>query len=549
MKSRSSLNVMFRLIKLVKPLAGIMFIAIFMGCLGFCCASFLTVLGGYALLEILNGASSLTILFIAIAVIGIMRGIVHYIEQFCNHYIAFKLLALIRDKVFTSLRRLAPAKLDDKDKGNLISIITSDIELLEVFYAHTVSPICIAFITSTIVVAFISSCSLYLGLIALAAHLVVGLIIPVIVAKNSKKSGEEQRSKNGNLNTYFLDSLRGTKEIMQYDYVSKRQEEIARLSKEMENSNEKIKKHIGKTYSITSLSILSFSALMLFASSFMYIGEMVELETVVITTVMLFSSFGAVTSVANLGAGLSQTIASGNRVLDILDDTPVVNEVTDAKDVEFENANIENITFSYENNDILKDFSLDIKKNQILGITGKSGCGKSTMLKLLMRFWDVQKGEIKLSGENVKNINTASLRNNQSLVSQETHLFHDTIANNIKIANLDATEEEIIEACKKASIHEFIETLPNGYDTQVGELGDTLSGGEKQRIGIARAFLHHSSLILLDEPTSNLDSLNESVILKALKAAKDKTIVIVSHRKSTMRIADEILNMESERLS
>lgn len=549
MKTRSSLTVMLRLIKLVKPLSATMFLAIFMGTLGFCCASFLTVLGGYALLEILNGTTSIAIICIVIGVIAILRGIVHYIEQYCNHYIAFKLLALIRDKIFTSLRSLAPAKLEGKDKGNLISILTSDIELLEVFYAHTVSPICIAIITSSIVFGFVSYFSPYLGLIALLSHITVGLLIPLFSAKNSKNSGQNQRQANGELNTYFLDSLRGMKEIMQFDCVQNRKNEISNLGEKMENSNEKIKKQMGKTYSLTSFAILVFSALMFFVSSFLYINNALTLQGVIIPTIMLFSSFGAVTSVANLGAGLSQTIASGNRVLDILDDIPVVKEVENGKDINFEDAEFKNISFSYENNEILTDFNLHIAKNQILGVSGKSGCGKSTMLKLLMRFWDVQTGEIKISNENVKNINTKSLRDNQSFVTQETQLFHDTIENNIKIAKLDASRDEVIVACKKASIHEFIESLPNGYDTQVGELGDTLSGGEKQRIGIARAFLHESSLILLDEPTSNLDSLNESVILRSLKEAKDKTIVLVSHRISSIKIADKILNMESERLS
>lgn len=549
MKTRSSFNIMMRLIKLVKPLSLVMSVAILMGTLGFCCASFLTVLGSYAVIQVLNGADCITVLLVIIAVIAIMRGIFHYIEQYCNHFIAFKLLALIRDKVFSALRRLAPAKLDGKDKGNLVSIITSDIELLEVFYAHTVSPICIAIITSGIVIGFISHFSLYLGLIALCSHIVVGICIPIYTAKKSKLSAKEQRDVNGELNTYFLDSLRGMNEILQYDYVQTRKQEISNLSTKMETCNGKIKKQMGKTSALTSLSILSFSAIMLFVSAFLHIEGIIEIQAVIICTTMIFSSFGAVTSVANLGAGLSQTLASGNRVLDILDDTPVVQEVSDKKDVDFENAKLENISFCYDSQEILKDFSLDIQKNKILGITGKSGCGKSTMLKLLMRFWDVNKGEIKISGENIKDINTKSLRDNQSFVTQSTHLFHDTIENNIKIANLNATTQEVIDACKKASIHEFITSLPNGYKTQVGELGDTLSGGEKQRIGIARAFLHNASLILLDEPTSNLDSLNEAVILTSLKKAQDKTIVIVSHRKSTMKIADTVINMESERLS
>ncbi len=550
MKKRHSFNVMLKLMALVKPLFFVMIIAVFMGCVGYFSASLITVFGSFAFLDILeNSGANLVSYITIIGVIAIMRGVFHYIEQYCNHYIAFKLLALIRDKVFTCLRQLAPAKLDGKDKGNLVSIITSDIELLEVFYAHTLSPISIAFITSLIVVVFIGSFNIILGIITLLAHLSIGIVLPVIVSRKSKSSGEGHRKKVGDLNTYFLDSLRGIREILQYNYVSQRREEIKKLSKEMEDSNKGIKSYMGKTYSITSFIILLFSLVMLFVSSYLYTQNVLDLYGVIIPTITLLSSFGAVTSTANLGAGLAQTIASGNRVLDILEDTPVVESVSNGVDIDFEGANLENVTFSYGQEDILTDFSLKIEKNKILGISGKSGCGKSSTLKLLMRFYDVQKGKVLLSGEDIRKINTKSLRNNESFVTQETHIFHDTIENNIKIANINASKEEVIKAAKKASIHEFIESLPRGYDTEVGELGDTISGGEKQRIGIARAFLHDGDLILLDEPTSNLDSLNEGVILKSLKKNTGKTIVLVSHRKSSMKIADEVINMETARES
>ncbi len=550
MNSRSSFNVMSRLIGLVKPLALIMITAITMGCLGYFCASFITVLGGFAIVDIIEkSGQNLGLIITIIAVISVLRGILHYIEQYCNHFIAFKLLALIRDKVFSALRKLAPAKLDGKDKGNLVSVITSDIELLEVFYAHTVSPICIAFITSFVVICFIGSFNILLGTIALLAHVAVGVVIPIVVSSKSKKSGENHRERVGGLNTFFLDSLRGIREVIQYRYTNERKDKISELSEQIELSNKEIKKYIGKTYSLTNLTILVFSVLMLFVSAYLYTNNIVDLTSVIIPTIMLFSSFGAVTSVANLGAGLTQTIACGNRVLDILDDVPVVEQVRDGKDIIFEDAQINKVRFAYDNQDILNDFSLNIEKNKILAISGKSGCGKSTLLKLLMRFYDVQSGEVLISNENIKSINTKSLRDNESFVTQETHIFHDTIENNIKIANTNASHEQVVKAAQNASLHEFIESLPNGYNTQVGELGDTISGGEKQRIGIARAFLHDANLILLDEPTSNLDSLNEAVILKSLKECKDKTVVLVSHRKSTVKIADNVLNMETARQS
>ncbi len=550
MKKRSNINVMLRLIGLVKPLSHVMIIAIIMGCLGYFCASFITVLGGFALVDIIeNSGTALVTILTIIAVIAVLRGILHYIEQYCNHYIAFKLLALIRDKVFTALRKLAPAKLDGKDKGNLVSIITSDIELLEVFYAHTVSPICIAFITSCTIIVFIGSFNILLGVVALLAHLFLGVILPSIISKKSKEVGQKQREQNGNLNAHFLDSLRGLKEILQYGFMDERKESIKEHSEKMETSNKKIKSYIGKTFSATNFVILLFSIIMLFTASYLYTQNIVGLSGVIVPTIMLFSSFGAVTATANLGAGLTQTMACGNRVLDILDDEPIVKEVASGVDVSFESASIDNISFSYNTEQILKDFSLNIEKNKILGISGKSGCGKSTTLKLLMRFWDTQSGQIKISGKDIKEINTKSLRDNESFVTQETHIFHDTVENNIKVANISASEEDVIRAAKSASIHEFITTLPSGYKTEIGELGDTISGGEKQRIGIARAFLHNANLILLDEPTSNLDSLNEAVILKSLKEQSDKSIVLVSHRKSTMKIADKVVFMEALRKS
>ncbi len=549
MKKRSSVSVMARLLGLVKPLSGVMLVAIVCGCLGFFCASFITVFAAYALLDVVQNSGSAVVGFlVAIGAIAVLRGVLHYAEQYCNHYIAFKLLALIRDKVFAALRTLAPAKLDGKDKGNLVSLITSDIELLEVFYAHTVSPICIAFITSTVVVVFIGGFNILLGGIALAAHLTVGVVIPLIVSKKSKKSGEAHRNRVGELNTYVLDSLRGIKETLQYDAAAERKEKINLLSEDAENSNKQIKKYMAKTYSLTILAILSFSVTMLLVSAYMYSQDAISLSAVVIPTVMLFSSFGAVTATANLGAGLSGTIASAGRVLDILDDSPAVEEVFGGKDVKFEGAELKNVAFAYKDAKILENFSLNVQKNKILAISGKSGCGKSTALKLLMRFYDVNKGSAEISGENVKSLNTNNLRSMQSLVTQSTHIFCDSVENNIKIANINASRQQVEDACKKASLHDFIMSLPQGYDTQVGELGDTISGGEKQRIGVARAFLHDADMILLDEPTSNLDSLNEGVILHSLKNT-DKTIVLVSHRKSTAGIAHEVVDMQTARQS
>lgn len=550
--NRSGIKVMGKLIGLVKPLLHIMILAIFMGVLGFLCSIFITILGGFGLVNILgiNTSLSLKTIFLAVTIFAVLRGILRYLEQASNHYIAFKILALIRNKVFTSLRKLAPAKLEGKDKGNLISIITSDIELLEVFYAHTISPIIIAFLTSLIMVIFIGRYNIVLGVIALLGYITVGVIIPIVSYKKGEDVGKDYRNNFGEMNSFFLDSLRGIRESIQYNATKKRLEDINDLTEKLDEKQKKLKDYEGNIKAVTDGAILTFSLLMLFVSIYLNSKNIINFEGVLISTISMMSSFGPVTALSNLANNLFHTLASGNRVLDILEEEPVVYEITNKKDISFESLKCENVNFSYDKEEILKDISLDIPKNKIVGIQGKSGSGKSTLLKLLMRFWDVNGGEIKISNENIKNINTSSLRDMESYVTQSTYLFNDTIKNNIKIAKENATMEEIIEASKKASLHEFIEKLPKGYETKVGELGDSLSGGEKQRIGIARAFLHNGPLILLDEPTSNLDSLNEGIILKSLKEeCKDKTVVLVSHRKSTMNITDILYKMKGGRFS
>lgn len=552
MKQCSGYKVMLSLIKLVKPLTLYMILAILMGLIGHLCASFITILGGYAILDVLNFniGINLSTIFIIILLCALFRGVFRYIEQSCNHYIAFKLLALLRDKVFVALRKLCPAKLEGRDKGNLIAVITSDIELLEVFYAHTISPIVIALLFSIIMIGFIGSYHWLLGIIAFMAYLFIGLIIPLIISKLNGNDGLKFRTKSGNLSSFVLDSLRGLSEILQYNNSQKRLLDMDEYTDELIVEEEKMKINLGRNTAITNSIILIFDFLMLFISALLYQKNIIGFNGVLISTLALFSSFGPVIALANLGSTLQNTFAAGNRVLDILEEEPVVNEVTGNKEIEFLNAEAKDVTFSYDDEIILSNLSLKIPKNSITGIVGCSGSGKSTLLKLFMRFWDVKDGSIKISDEDVSKINTSNLRNMESFVSQETHLFHDSIKNNLLIAKLDASDEEIVEACKKAAIHDFILTLPKGYDTPVGELGDTLSSGQKQRIGLARAFLHNASFMLLDEPTSNLDSLNEGTILKAINEEKeDRTIVLVSHRQSTMRIVDNVYCVEHGRIS
>lgn len=549
MKRRSGIKVMGQLIGLVVPLLHVMLAAIFLGVAGFLCAIFLTILAGTALMYfdmpvIVNIHIKILIAF------AVLRGILHYAEQACNHYIAFKLLAIIRHKVFAALRKLCPAKLEGKDKGNLISIITNDIELLEVFYAHTISPIAIAFFTSLIMVVFIGRYHIYAGIWALVSYLLVGVGVPLWNGRKSASTGMEFRSGIGELNSYVLNSLRGLEETIQYGQEESRKQEMSEKSLELLKKQKELNRMEGNTRAVTNLLILLSSFGMLFFTLFLYKNQQMSIDAVVLCTISMMGSFGPVVALSNLSNNLNQTLASGERVLSILEEAPKVEEVFGQKEVSFENASCEQVTFSYEDEVILKDYSISLPKGKIIGIHGKSGSGKSTLLKLFMRFWDADKGAVNISGTNVKDINTKNLRDMEAYVTQETYLFHDTIANNIKIAKPEASQEEIIEAAKKASLHSFIEKLSKGYDTQVGELGDTLSGGERQRIGIARAFLHQAPLLMLDEPTSNLDSLNEGMILKALKEeCREKTVVLVSHRQSTMKIADKVYEMENGRIS
>lgn len=550
-RKRSNLEVMMRLIGLVKPLTGYMILAICMGLIGHLCAAFLTVLAGYGILHIIGLYDGvLVVIFLIMGACALVRGILRYAEQACNHFIAFKLLALIRDKVFQALRRLCPAKLEGKDKGDLIAVITSDIELLEVFYAHTISPSAIALLFTIIMCAYIGHFHWILGVIALLAYITVGIVVPVMISQANGENGMLFRKDSGELSGFVLDSLRGLTETIQYGQGEKRLEKMNRKTDILSVREEQMKQIAGRNQAITNTVILAADLIMLFAAVMLYQRYEVGYAGVILPVLALMSSFGPVVALAGLGSTLQNTFAAGNRVLDILDEKPVIEDITGYGNIDFAGTKAEDVSFAYGDETILQNVSVEIPQKQIIGLIGRSGSGKSTLLKLFMRFWKTNQGQILLSDHNINEINTDNLRNMESFMTQETHLFHDSIANNLRIARLDATQEELEAACRKASIHEFIMSLPQGYETMVGELGDTLSGGEKQRIGLARAFLHDAPFMLLDEPTSNLDSLNEAVVLKSLQEEREgKTVVLVSHRESTMRIADRVYSVENGRMS
>ncbi|HHF7319143.1 putative ABC transporter ATP-binding protein [Haemophilus influenzae] len=545
--------VMGHLLKLVTPLAHIMAFTITMGTLGFLAAIFIMVLGAMGLVNLLNFDTHLSFsgILTALIVLAVARGVLRYLEQMSGHYIAFKLLALLRDKVFSSLRRLAFVKLQDKQAGQLVSLVTNDIELLEVFYAHTIAPIMIAFFTSVILLLVFAHLSGWFVLVALAAYLTVGVILPIITTKLAREDGRRYRELVGEMNDFFLDSVRGMKEIQLFGYAKQRLAEIQQRSQKIDTAFERIKDQEAKVRVYTEVAVSVFNIIMLFTGLILFSLDKIDFSAFLIGVILLMSSYGPVIALSNLSSNLLQTLASGERVLSLLAEEPELKDVESAVDLkEVSHIDVENLNFAYGEEQILSDVSLSVKKGEILGIHGRSGSGKSTLLKLLMRFYDPKSGSIKINGETLQNINTRSLRDNMAYITQQTYIFNETIEENILLARRDATLEEIMEAAKKASIHDFILSLPQGYQTKMTELGGNLSDGEKQRIGIARAFLHNAPIILLDEPTSNLDSLNEAMILKSLLDVKaEKLIILVSHRQSTMAICDQVIGIENGRMS
>ena len=542
---RSGAKIMASLIALLGSLSYIMVLAVINGSVGFVCAMGVTVFGAVGVAKALGEAIALSYGWIIGLTIscGVLRGLLRYFEQYSNHYIAFRLLAVLRDKIFGALRVLCPAKLENKQKGSIIAMITSDIETLEGFYAHTISPICIAVLVSAAVFLFVGFVSSwYLALVALVGFLTIGIVVPLISSGRLKESGVKYRAEFASFSAYFLDSIKGIKDIVLNNAGEEREEEVNKRSDGLLAETKKMKHNITRAGSAIELTVSVFVLITLAVGILLVKKDMLPLGRMIIGMVTVFSSFGPVIAVGSLPGNLTQTFASGDRVLNLLAEKPAVEAVTNGKDFDYENLDVKDLSFSYDGQtEVLKDIKMHAQKGEIIGIVGESGCGKSTFLKLLLRFWERSGGEINYDNTDIDKINTDSLLKNVTMVSQSTYLFEETIEDNLRIAKPDATQEEIENACKMASVHDFIMTLPDGYKTQVGALGDNLSAGEKQRIGLARAFLRGSELILLDEPTSNVDSINEGIILKALKEQKNKkSIILVSHRESTMAIADRI---------
>lgn len=550
---RSGAKIMASLIMLLGSLAYIMVLAVINGSLGFVCAMSVTLFGAVGVAKALGEAISLSYsAIIALAIgCGVLRGLLRYIEQYSNHYIAFRLLAVLRDKIFGALRILCPAKLESKQKGSIIAMITSDIETLEVFYAHTISPVCIAVIVSFAVFIFVGKISSrYLALTALVGYILVGIVLPLISSGKLKESGVRYRAEFAGFNAYFLDSIKGIKDIVLNNSGESRKAEVNRRSDVLLAETKKMKNDITKASAATELTV-SLVIIAALAVGIILVGKGgLSLGRMVIGVTAVFGSFGPVIAISALSGNLTQTFASGDRVLDLLSEKPAVEPVKNGEKFSFDRLEVSDMSFSYDKkNNVLSDICLNAKKGEIVGIVGESGCGKSTLLKLLLRFWQKDSGTIGYNGTDIDRIDEASLLDNVTMVSQVTYLFDETIEENLRIANPSASQTEIENACKMASVHDFIMTLPDGYKTKVGALGDNLSAGEKQRLGLARAFLRGSSLILLDEPTSNVDSINEGIILKALRQQKqNRSIILVSHRESTMAVADRVYRVEKGKI-
>ena len=546
---KSSIKVVSKLLKVVKPLSKSMAIAVLAGSISFLFYTGIAVLGAKLILEYIESGTQIASIMKMMIAAVILRGLFRYLEQYMNHLIAFKVLALLRNKVFAAIRRLAPAKVEMMNKGDLISAITSDMELLEVFYAHTISPVCIAIITTVIYTIFLGQISLLAAAVMLLGHIAIGIVLPMIFSSLASDAATKTRASLAGINMSFLDLLRGVSEIISFAYQKLAIKKVNTLNARLKMNQDKLIRQLAILLALEDLlEVLVTAAVFLVLSISGASGA-----SILLAATLTYFSFGAVRAVSLLGNGLSQTLASANRIMSILEEKPMIDDVVDKEDLseallasyEGNIIEIDGISFAYKNEKILDKFSLNIKNHEFLGIQGPSGCGKSTLLKLIMHFWKLDGGEIKILGKNIMDINTKSLYENLGYMTQKSEFFEGSIRSNLLIAKPDASEEELKDALNKAAILDYVNSLKDGVDTHIKELGDNFSGGEQQRLGLARCFLKDASIYLFDEPTSNLDALNESIILNSIKKhMKDKTIIMVSHRDSTLRICDRIVQIK-----
>lgn len=583
-QSMPTLRLIARLLKEVGPLRKYMIVACVCGTLGHLAATFLPVFGIAAAFAAVGSPIwnlSVSTALTAMAVCALIRGGMRYAEQFMNHNVAFRLLALFRTKAFAALRRLAPAKLAGKGKGDLIALVTTDVELLEIFFAHTISPIAIAVVTTVVYTLALLTLSAPFAVTLVIAHLTVGVVLPKLFASAVRGIGPELRKESAALDDEMLDDMRGIGEIIRFGQGSARLDSIARRTLSLWGKRLRLSAKNGDFAGLGAVLVMLFTAIAAFlvmtlctvvstavdmSEDLIWMGSVdSNAPALVAAFVLLTSSFGPTLALSALPANLTQTFASARRLFALMDETPAVVE-QGAERPEYQGMTMGDVTFGYGSSahtsggrtsdsasqPVLDHVSLDVPQHGILGIQGPSGRGKSTMLKLLMRYWDPDSGTISLSNIPLPQVDADWRRRVQTMMGQETYLFDGTIRENLTIAcNSDDSAASAIpdsvlrEALAKASALELVDALPNGLDTQVGELGGRLSEGEKQRIGLARMFLRDADLVLFDEPTSRLDAYNESVILGSVNnlAEQGSAVVLVSHRDSTMRVADRILRM------
>mgnify|MGYP000981372704 CR=1 FL=1 len=538
--------VMGHLLKLVTPLAHIMAFTITMGTLGFLAAIFIMVLGAMGLVNLLNFDTHLSFsgILTALIVLAVARGALRYLEQMSGHYIAFKLLALLRDKVFSSLRRLAFVKLQDKQAGQLVSLVTNDIELLEVFYAHTIAPIMIAFFTSAILLLVFGHLSGWFVVVALAAYLTVGVILPIITTKLAREDGRRYRELVGEMNDFFLDSVRGMKEIQLFGYAKQRLDEIQQRSQKIDTAFERIKDQEAKVRVYTEVAVSAFNIIMLFTGLILFSLDKIDFSAFLIGVILLMSSYGPVIALSNLSSNLLQTLASGERVLSLLAEEPELKDVESAVDLkEVSRIDVENVSFAYGEEQILSDVSLSVKKGEILGIHGRSGSGKSTLLKLLMRFYDADQGAVRIDGRDVRTMGLHELRKRFGTVFQNDTIFEDTIMENINMGR-ELSEEAVMEAVLYGRASEFVEEK-GGISAQLDIKGANLSGGQKQRILIARALAAKPDILILDDSSSALDYKTDAALRKELREHfAETTCVIIAQRISSIMNSDHIMVLE-----
>ncbi|EAV9819740.1 ABC transporter ATP-binding protein [Listeria monocytogenes] len=525
------------LLKFVKPLRGKMLLAILLGIISNLSVILISLIGAYGILAVIlaQPLNPYKWLFVMVSC-GVLRGVARYLEQYLNHDIAFRLLAIIRERIFSTLRKLGPARLSGKKSGDLITAITSDVEALEVFFAHTISPVFIALGTTIATVGFLGMYDTGLALILLLGQILVGVVLPMISYKRNKKIGTAYQTEFVGLNQAVMENIASLQDIFQFKLGEAR---LANLT----NRGEKLNKHYQKRLRQGSeLQILGEWVLIGTATLILVLGSFwqLPLETILIGTVLSLSSFGSVLALNALGTALLTTFASGKRLYALTEEKPVVTFNGPLELTDFESAELNKVCFSHDGKQaILSELSLDLPKGKWLGIGGESGSGKSTLVKLLMRYWDPD-GEVNLNNQPLPKITESSLHQLEGVMEQSTFLFEDTIGNNIRLGKKAATLDEVKVAARKAAIDKWIETLPEGYDTKIGGQARNLSDGERQRIGLARLFLHDAPLLLLDEPTSNLDYINEQAILNTLRSEiQEKTVLVISHRKTTLDLAEE----------